>query len=198
MLLSGFLFGLTLQLSVGPVCLAVLQRAVSKGFKEAAKMVLGVTVADGLYIMASQLGMAKILTIVIFKKVVLLAGAMVLAYFGFVSCRQAFQTKENNRQFALAQNSFSYGLKLTLANPLTIVFWAGTFGSLIASGQITRSSDLFVFSGGCLAATLVFLGFIALGGDRLSVYLYNKRIKGAFDFLVGSFLLIVALLMVFK
>ncbi|MGD0152898.1 MAG: LysE family transporter, partial [Thermacetogeniaceae bacterium] len=57
---AGFFLGMTLQLSIGLVCLAILYESATRGFREALKMVWGVTLVDGMYILASWLGMAAL------------------------------------------------------------------------------------------------------------------------------------------
>ncbi len=61
MIYKGFLFGLLLQLAVGPICLYVLQASVSEGIVYAEIIVLAVTLVDSLYIMLAVLGAAVLL-----------------------------------------------------------------------------------------------------------------------------------------
>lgn len=116
---NGLLFGMMLQLSVGPVCLAVLHRAMTRRLRDALMMVLGVALADAVYMVGSIGGLS-------------------------------FAVTNPLGQTPSGRSSFWHGVLLTLANPLTVLFWAGVFGSLLASGTFVHSTELFLFATGCL------------------------------------------------
>ena len=61
--LEGLGFGLILQISVGPVCIAVLHKALTRGFGHAFAMVWGAALVDALYILLSVLGVSALLQI---------------------------------------------------------------------------------------------------------------------------------------
>lgn len=192
---NGLLFGLTLQLSVGPVCLAVLHKAISRGFREAFKMVLGVTIIDGAYIAASFLGMAKLLSMAFLKTTVLVAGACILIYFGL---RHFLPSKNKTGNSGTEdKGAFLYALKLTAANPLTIVFWAGTFGMLIASDKLSGLGNIITYSLGCITSTVLFLTLVSIGGKYISKIFSEKLLK-LIDYGVGIFLIYFGGRMLFK
>jgi threonine/homoserine/homoserine lactone efflux protein len=183
--LEGLLFGLVLQLSVGPVFIGVLNQAISRGFKEAFKMVLGVALVDSAYISASVLGVSQLLNILFLRKVLLIAGALVLIYIGFTHLTRfgAAGSTISPR----VKNSLSYGIKLTLTNPLTIIFWTSTLGSLAAANQLAAGA-LFLFAAGCVTATMLFLGSLSLAGNFASRLMQPKAVI-ALDRVVGLFLI---------
>lgn len=192
--LKGFLLGMILQLSIGPVCLAVLSASATRGIREALQMTWGVALVDGMYILASFLGMAALFTITIVRTVIVIVGAAVLIYFGI---RLLIAVTENNAEQARERkSSFGYGIALTLANPLTIVFWSSLFGSLIASGKLKGAFNDFVYSLGCITATIFFLGLVATGGAYLSRHLNKRRIR-LLNIGVGLFLICFGLSMAF-
>ena len=190
---QGLLFGLLLQLSVGPVCLAVLACSTSKGAREALKMTCGVTLADGFYILAALAGAARLLEFYWLKKTLIFAGSAVLVRFGLMSLMYC---KVGRVDAHAAGASFSGGLKLALANPLTILFWTGAFGSLLASGQVPQHAVL-SFSTGCAGATLLFLGGISVGGGLLRPRLQERYVI-AVNRAVGVFVLIFAVGLLFR
>lgn len=196
LLIQGLLFGLTLQMSVGPVCLGVMHKSITRGFREASKMVWGVVLADGAYIAASLLGMAKLLEIPGIKTIMLMVGAGVLIYFGL-----NIIMKNGNKNTCITaaeenENSFYYGLKLTLTNPLTIIFWSGVFGALAASGELGGLGSIMLYGGGCLLSTFLFLTIVSLGGRLLTPLLTNGAIRKRMDWVVGLFLIFFGLKMV--
>lgn len=80
--LNGFLLGMTLQLSLGPVFFAVLHKAVTEGSREAIKMTLGAAIIDATYISLSFTGIALLLQIKFMQSLLLIFGSLVLIAFG--------------------------------------------------------------------------------------------------------------------
>lgn len=186
--LSGLLFGLMLQIAVGPVCISVLQKGITESFGDAFRMVWGVVIADGTYIVLALLGISGVMCFEPVRIGIGLAGSLLLLYFGL---RNLLTRKTDVEQVAAAGgtagDSFRYGFLLTLSNPLTILFWAGVFGGLIATTQFGSQAGLGLFALGCLSATLVFLTavgalgrFIGSAVRRPSLLLWLNRAVGLF------------------
>lgn len=198
---DGIVFGMLLQLSVGPVCLAILQLSIRRGFAQAWKMIAGVALVDAFYMAGAIGGISLVLQLTWVKQIVLIGGAATLAWFGVDSLRsqQADGGAETKRGAAARaeKNSFVYGLSLTLTNPLTILFWSGVFGSLMASRQLPDMPTLFLFAAGCLLSTLVFLGLVAMLGKLLARYLVPKWLR-IVNRLVGICLIGFAMLLLQK
>ncbi|WJQ80178.1 LysE family translocator [Brevibacillus brevis] len=183
----GLLFGMMLQLSVGPVCLAVFHRSMTRRLHDAFMMVLGVALADAVYMGGAIGGLSLLLQIDWVKQLVLIMGALILTWFGIQTLRaikgrrEQQQTPASVQQASSGRSSFWHGVLLTLANPLTVLFWAGVFGSLLASGAFAHSTELFLFATGCLLSTLLFLGLVAL----LAAYLARFFRPGWFNVFHG-------------
>lgn len=193
---KGLLFGMTLQLSIGPVCFAVLHKALRDGVVQALKMVGGVIIADGLYMVAALLGAARLLAYGPVKNMVMVLGAGILLYFGVRHFRPRQRIDpETGQEKEMGSESFIYGIKLTLVNPLTIVFWSGVFGTMVASGQLRDSVSLLVFSTGCLGATFLFLGSVSLLGDKAARFFQQEKILRYLDYGVGMVLIVFGLAM---
>lgn len=183
---QGLGFGLVLQVSVGPVCIAVLHKGLTQGFRHAFSMVWGVALADAFYILLSLVGISAILQVGPARKAVGLAGALLLLCFGLRYLRAPAQTVQVERQDESPFKSFAYGVGLTLTNPLTILFWAGVLGAMMSTRGKGGDEGLTFFALGCVVATILFLTAVALVGhslehvlsDRLSVWL--NRVVGVF------------------
>ncbi|NRR04750.1 LysE family translocator [Brevibacillus sp. RS1.1] len=177
----GLLFGMMLQLSVGPVCLAVLHRSMTRRLRDAFMMVLGVALADAVYMVGAIGGLSLLLQIHWVKQMVLIIGALILTWFGIQTLRAINGRGEHEQapvqQAPSGRSSFWHGVLLTLANPLTVLFWAGVFGSLLASGTFVHSTEVFLFATGCLLSTFLFLGLVAL----LAAYLARFFRPGWFN-----------------
>jgi threonine/homoserine/homoserine lactone efflux protein len=68
-----------------------------------------------------------------------------------------------SRAVAGGSSAFLSAALLTASNPLTIVFWAGVFGAKVAAERYGKA-ELWLFSTGCVTATVAFLTAIALVG----------------------------------
>ena len=193
-LLYGFLLGMVLQLSVGPVFFAILHKSATQGFGEAFKMTMGVAVIDTLYIGLSFTGITIILQLAWMREAVLIMGAAVLIFFGLRYCFKAKAGKKYvNRpleNITFQGESFFYGIKITAVNPLTILFWSGTFGVMTASGRLASGLEQIIYAAGCVLATIIFLGLVSLLGQYLRKIFSNPKLAVALDYVVGCLLII--------
>jgi threonine/homoserine/homoserine lactone efflux protein len=186
---QGLLFGMVLQLSVGPVCLAVFQRAITGRLRWALWMVLGVAMADGIYIALALAGVSSLLQFATIRTGLGLAGSMVLAYFGIRGLLTPRACRETPSVDSTGRASFRYGFVLTMTNPLTIVFWGGVFAGLAAGSGIGTTSAIYLFAAGCVSATLFFLSAIARLGNALGALLDNPTGLMWLNRIVGLFIL---------
>lgn len=171
-LAQGLAFGLLLQISVGPVCLAVLGEAVTHGLRRALAMVLGVALVDAAYMALAATGIAALLQVAATRRALGLLGALVLVLFGV---RALLSRSPSEKGTSSPQRSplgsFALGVVLTAGNPLTVLFWTGAFASLIAAGRLHGRLQVVAFAAGCLAATLLFLTAVAWTARRLATLL---------------------------
>ncbi len=188
--ISGLFFGMVLQLAVGPVCISVLQTGLSKSFREAFVMVWGVALADATYIVLALLGVSNIMRIEPVRIVIGVGGAALLMYFGI---RNLLSRRPGAATGGVAERrtggSFRYGFLLTLSNPLTVLFWAGVFGGLIATSQFTSGLAAYSFGLGCIASTVIFLTAVAALGRFLGGFVRNPSALVWLDRAVGLFLI---------
>jgi threonine/homoserine/homoserine lactone efflux protein len=166
-LAQGLAFGMILQLSVGPVCLAVLGEALTRGLRRALPMILAVALIDAAYIGVGATGVATLLRLESSRLILAVVGALVLIAFGArpLLARPRADAAVVPRSRA---GAFGYGAILTAGNPLTILFWTGAFGSLVAAGRVRGTLEIASFGAGCVAATLLFLTGVAWAAARLA------------------------------
>jgi threonine/homoserine/homoserine lactone efflux protein len=187
--IKGLLFGMVLQISVGPVCIAVLQKGITESFREAFLMVWGVVAADSTYIVLALLGISSAMQFEPVRIVIGLAGAALLLYFGVQNLMTKEATFEHMSTGSKRGGSFRYGFLLTFSNPLTILFWAGVFGGLIASTQFPSSVAIYTFALGCIFSTLIFLTGIAALGRFVGTFLQRPSLLIWLNRAVGIFLI---------
>ncbi len=166
-LFEGLGFGLLLQISVGPVCIAVLHKGLTQGFRHAFAMVWGVALVDALYILLSMLGVSALLQVEAARRVVGLAGVALLLFFGVRYLLSAAEPVQRQQQTSSLGRSFGFGAGLTMTNPLTILFWAGVLGATMSTRSFDGPGEVALFALGCVLATLAFLSAVAGAGHLL-------------------------------
>ncbi len=120
---------------------------------------LGATVADALYMATVYLGLSQFLMYEGVKVFLWLFGCFVLIYTGIETLIKT--TSKNDelipaRKLETPLQSFSSGFLISIANPLTVLFWLGIYGSILAKTiSVYEPSQIFIYS------SAIFLGIIA-------------------------------------
>jgi len=164
-LLDGFLTGLLLQIAVGPVFIFVLNTTVQRTPTDGLLAALAVTAVDYAYIILAALGVGRLVDRPDMKRLMQVAGGLVLAVFGVMALLSAAKTQAasglpiDGRSDPIG--SFVAALVLTSSSPLTIVFWTGLFAAK-ATEKGYGKRELVPFGLGAGASTAVFLGSAVL------------------------------------
>lgn len=137
------ILGLSLAAPIGPVNAAQLDRGIKNGFLHAWLVGLGATVADGLYMMLVFLGVVHLVEIPFIQSFLWLFGFFVLVYTGIESLTGAGKMAYSYSRSANESHtkSFLSGFFMSLFNPLTILFWLGIFGSVLAKTVTSYGTD---------------------------------------------------------
>ncbi|WP_410513482.1 LysE family transporter [Paenibacillus sp. BR2-3] len=200
MLIKGFKFGILLQFAVGPVCIFIFQAASLQGFAAAEAGALGVTLIDGLYILAAILGMTSMVKKMNIKKGLKIFSAATLFIFGLNMIIGLFDRSllpSLNIADSSGNNSpFVYALILTASSPLTILFWAGVFSTKIDEEHIQRK-HIYLYGLGALMSTLLFLTLIAFIGSLTQAFI-TPFITQALNLAVGLIFIYFAIKMILK
>lgn len=131
--LSYIFLGLALAAPIGPVNAAQLDKGLKSGFFHAWLVGLGAMTADAIYMMMVFLGVIHFLEISFMKTFLWSFGCFVLVYTGIESIISAGKISLNIRdQNDSASKSFISGFLMSISNPLTILFWLGIYGSVLA------------------------------------------------------------------
>jgi threonine/homoserine/homoserine lactone efflux protein len=154
---SYIFLGLSLAAPIGPVNAAQLDRGIKGGFLNAWLVGLGATVADLAYMLLVYLGLVHFLEIPFMKSFLWLFGFFVLVYTGIESLFGAGKiTMQNQRATVTYSKSFISGFFMSLANPLTILFWLGIYGSVLANAVATYSTNqLILYSSAIILGLLI-------------------------------------------
>ncbi|MFA9557045.1 LysE family transporter [Evansella sp. AB-rgal1] len=126
--------GLSLAAPIGPVNAAQIDRGIKNGFLHAWLVGLGATVADAIYMFLVFVGVYHLIEIPFIQSFLWLFGFFVLVYTGIESLSGAsnISMDETRSKEESHLKSFLAGFFMSLFNPITILFWLGIFGSILA------------------------------------------------------------------
>ena len=188
-ILKGFGFGMVLQIAVGPLCIYIIKTALDSGFITAFTGVLAVTLADAFFVTLALVGVGKFLSAPHAKKMMKTIGGVIIIVFGFYlflsgcDVHISFVTSQKGSSASV----FITALLLTLSSPLTIVFWAGVFGSRLTDENNSFNGSI-LFGAGAVLSTLVFLTLVsAIAG--VFFHIITTRAIQLINWIAGLFLI---------
>lgn len=155
--LSYVLLGLSLAAPIGPINAAQMDKGIKHGFLNAWVLGLGSVLADIFYMMLVFLGFSQFIEIPIVKMFLWLFGFFVLVYTGVEGLIGAgkIELKNGTRDASLSK-SFITGFFMSISNPLTILFWLGIYGSVLAkTATIYEHTELLYFSSAIILGLII-------------------------------------------
>ena len=154
-ILAGYIIlGFTLAAPIGPVNSARLDKGIKNGFWHAWVVGAGAMIADGVFMMLVYLGMVQFLGIPIVQIFLWLFGGFILIYSGIESIKNANTITLNySRNKEPLLKCFLTGFIMSITSPLSILFWLGIYGSVLAkTAQTNGTESLLIYS------SMIFLG----------------------------------------
>ncbi|HHY73543.1 MAG TPA: LysE family transporter [Bacillus bacterium] len=143
---SYVLLGLSLAAPIGPVNAAQMDRGIKYGFFHSWFVGLGAMIADCIYMIVVYMGLVTFIDTPIVQIFLWLFGSFVLLYTGIESIVNASRINiKNSRNKESFYKAFFSGFMMSLTNPLTILFWLGIYGSLLAQTAATATKNELVF-----------------------------------------------------
>lgn len=170
---SYMVLGISLAAPIGPVNAAQLNKGVKHGFFHAWIFGIGALLADVAYMLLVYFGVINFLNTSFMKVFLWLFGFFVLTYSGIESLLGAgkYETRMRNEREASFFKSLASGFAMSISNPLTILFWLGIYGSVLAQTASTESAGQLVsYSAAIILGILtwdVTMAIIAGGAKRL-------------------------------
>ncbi|MGD6817963.1 LysE family transporter [Metabacillus sp. 84] len=155
--ISHILLGISLAAPIGPINAAQIERGFNKGFWHSWLIGLGSITADVLYMLAVFMGLVQFIEIPVVKAFLWLFGFFILVYTGIESLLQARKSMELRKAKPCSlKKSYLTGFFMALTNPLTIMFWIGIYGSVLAkTASAYESTELLIYSGSILLGLLL-------------------------------------------
>ncbi|MBY0011957.1 LysE family transporter [Paenibacillus typhae] len=156
---SYMLLGLSLSAPIGPINAAQLDKGLRGGFLHAWSLGLGAVSADIIYMLLVYFGMIHLLDAPFVKAFLWLFGFFVLVYTGIDGIRSSREIStaglRGGGDTSLFR-SFLSGFLMSLFNPLSILFWLGIYGSVLAKASSEfPMQQLLIYSGGIVLGILL-------------------------------------------
>ncbi|WP_272038102.1 LysE family transporter [Paenibacillus sp. JJ-100] len=181
-ILLGYVFlGLTLSAPMGPINAAQLDKGVRGGFMPAWFVGLGAIAADIIYMLLVYFGVVHLLELPFVKVFLWLFGCFVLVYTGVDSIKSsgAHAPSQMRGDHSQLSKSFTQGFLMSLFNPLSIMFWLGIYGSVLAKAVDDSPMDqLLIYSGAIIFGVLLWDVFMATAVSVFRKYLTPNVLKG--------------------
>lgn len=182
--LSYIVLGLSLAAPIGPVNAAQIDRGIKSGFWHSWLVGLGATIADGIFMALVYFGVVRFIEMPYVQLFLWIFGFFLLVYLGIESISSAGKIMEQKRSTFHESKikSFFAGFFMSLFNPLSILFWLGIFGSILA--KTITMNDTFHVMLYCMA---IFIG-ITIWDFTMAVLSSSMR-----HLLTNRFLLIISI-----
>jgi len=199
-LVQNILLGLTLAAPIGPVNLEIIKRGLNSGFKQAFLTGAGAMCADTTYLILIFFGLTSFLNFAFMKIFLGIAGGIILIYLGAASAKDFFRKANatENKPYRLFKASFVTGYVLAISSPMTIVWWTGVFGALLAAQTHTQTNISAFFS--CLSILLgCFLWVFSLAAAlHWGKKIINEKITRFISFFAGLFLILFGIYFLYR
>lgn len=153
-LLGYIVLGFTLAAPIGPVNSARLDKGIKNGFWHAWVVGAGSMIADAIFMLMVYLGMVQFLGIPVVQIFLWLFGGFILIYSGVECIKGASSiTLTYSREKDSLFKCFVIGFFMSITSPLSILFWLGIYGSVLAkTAQTNGTEQLLIYS------SMIFLG----------------------------------------
>lgn len=163
-LISHMLLGLSLAAPIGPINAAQMERGIRSGFLHAWLIGLGGVLADCIFMILVYFGVIHFLGIPFMQTFLWLFGFFVLTYMGVESIANARKTAaKGGSGKEAAVKSLAAGFFMSLFNPLSILFWLGIYGSVLADMVAKyEAREVFLYSAAVLGGIMLWDVFMAL------------------------------------
>lgn len=181
LLISYIVLGVTLAAPMGPVNSARLDKGIKNGFWNAWIVGAGSMTADAIFMLLIFMGLVSFLSVPMVQIFLWIFGALVLIYSGIegITSAEAIDINYAGRRKESLMRSYMVGFMVSITSPLSILFWLGIYGSILAKTATSYGTvHLLMYS------SMIFLGLaiwdlcIAALTTGLRRYLNMKMLKG--------------------
>ena len=177
----AYLFlGISLAAPIGPVKTVLLNTGIKRGFFHAWIFSLGALTTDIMYMTVVYFGIGQFIDSPLVKTILWSFGCFVLIYTGIENLLSLHKIEKNlkSSNYVRLRKSMLAGFLMSLLNPLTILFWLGIYGSILAkSAGVSSEYQILINSMAILVGIILvdlIMSFLSSGARKL---LSNRLLK---------------------
>ncbi|WP_407271715.1 LysE family transporter [Radiobacillus sp. PE A8.2] len=179
--ISYVFLGLSLAAPIGPINAAQLDKGIKYGFLHAWLIGLGSVTADIIYMLTVYFGVVQLLEYPLIKSFLWSFGCFVLIYTGIESLTKSHSITTSSERSSknTALRTYITGFLLSISNPLTILFWLGIYGSILAKTASEYGiSQLSLYSCAIILGLLLWDVTMAIISSSFRKLLNNRILYG--------------------
>lgn len=165
--------GISMAAPIGPVKSVLLNTGIKNGFFHAWFFSLGALTTDILYMCIVYFGVGQFIDSPLMKIILWSFGCFVLLYTGIenlLSLHKIEMNLKSGKRVRLRKSMLS-GFFMSLLNPLTILFWLGIYGSILANtAGVSTGYQIIINSIAILVGIILvdfIMSFLSSGARRL-------------------------------
>lgn len=165
--------GISMAAPIGPVKSVLLNTGIKNGFFHAWFFSLGALTTDIMYMFIVYFGVGQFIDSPLMRIVLWSFGCFVLLYTGIENLLSLHKIEMNlkyGKRVRLRKSILS-GFFMSLLNPLTILFWLGIYGSILANtAGVSTGYQIFINSIAILAGIILvdfIMSFLSSGARKL-------------------------------
>ncbi|MDQ0229297.1 LysE family transporter [Metabacillus malikii] len=178
-IISYIFLGISLAAPIGPVNSVRLDKGIKNGFWHAWIVGAGSMIADGLFMLFVYLGMVQFMDIPVVQIFLWLFGGFILIYSGFESIIGVNKVALTySRKKESLTKCFFTGFIMSITSPLSILFWLGIYGSVLAkTAQMNGTGQLLLYSCMIFVGLTIWDVFVASLTTFFRKYLNDTSLK---------------------
>ncbi|MEK8128152.1 LysE family transporter [Paenibacillus filicis] len=179
---SYVFLGISMSAPIGPINAAQLDQGLRNGFWHAWAIGLGGLFADVLYMALVYMGVVTFIETPLVQTSLWLFGSLVLFYMGIETLLRASKPVETSGRGKISiRRSALTGFFMSVSSPLTILFWLGIFGSVLAKTVSSLdTASMLLYSGAIVIGILLWDVVMALLAS-----VFRKRLSARAVFLIS-------------
>ncbi|AOV08707.1 LysE family transporter [Sporosarcina ureilytica] len=168
-----FFLGASLAAPIGPVKTVLLNMGIRHGFFHAWLFALGTLATDLMYMTIVYFGVGQFIDQPLVKTILWSFGCFVLLYTGIENLLSVHKIEQNLKsgRYVRLRKSMLAGFLMALLNPLTILFWLGIYGSILAKAAGTTPELQIIFNSFAILAGIaivdISMSFLSSGARKL-------------------------------
>ncbi len=154
--------GVSMAAPIGPVKTVLLNTGIKSGFFHAWFFSLGALTTDIMYMCIVYFGVGQFIDSLLLKIILWSFGCFVLLYTGIENLLSLHKIKMNlkSRKRVRLRNSILSGFFMSLLNPLTILFWLGIYGSILAKTAGVSTGYQIILNSIAILVGIILVDFI--------------------------------------